>query len=111
MRVFGCFLLMFFLIYPGCGPAGIDTSSEEMMKRSIERIRGDLPEGERRRFDKALEDIDAILFDPSVAVTQATIGFSRPEMLLRKILDNKSAEEVISMVEDYKKKHGLLEYR
>jgi len=94
------------LLLAGCGPARIDASSDESMKRSIERIRAALPAEEKSRFDKALQDIDDILFHPPVTATRATVGFSRPDMLLRKILNDKSAAEVVSMVESYKKKHG-----
>ena len=93
----------FLFLCAGCGLSDIDASSADRMAVSIEHIRAQLREEELQRFDNALRELNDILCRPD-ALTQATIGFTRPETLVRKILHGKSAVEVIAMVEAYQKK-------
>ncbi len=108
MRLILLFLFMFSVFCYGCGPGTIDASNEQTLTQSIKALRSELSTPQQQDFDNALKDIDDILFNPSFAVTQATIGFSRPESLIKRILDGKSAEDVIIMVRNYKLRNKLL---
>jgi hypothetical protein len=74
------------------------------MQSSIEQIRSTLNAEDNAAFDKALIDLNDMLFNRTDAVSQATISMYRPEALLRKILHDKTASDVIDMVEDHCKK-------
>jgi uncharacterized membrane protein len=91
------------LIY-GCGGPVIDASSDQSMQASIEHIRAALTDENRAAFDRALIDLNDMLFNRTDAVSQATIGLYRPEALIRKILHNKTAGDVIDMVEKHRQK-------
>ena len=91
------------LLY-GCGGPVIDASSDQSMQASIEHIRAALTDENRAAFDRALIDLNDMLFNRTDAVSQATIGLYRPEALLRKILHGKTARDVIDMVEEHRQK-------
>ena len=88
----------------GCGGPVIDASTGQSMQASIEHIRSTLNAEDNAAFDKALIDLNDMLFNRTDAVSQATISMYRPEALLRKILHDKTARDVIDMVEEHRKK-------
>ena len=88
----------------GCGGPAIDASTTHSMQSSIEHIHSTLNAEDSAAFDKALIDLNDMLFNRTDAVSQATISMYRPEALLRKILHGKTARTVIDMVEDYRQK-------
>jgi hypothetical protein len=94
------------LMLIGCGGPAIDASTTHSMHSSIEHIRSTLNAEDKAEFDKALIDLNDMLFNRSDAVSQATISLYRPEALLRKILHDKTARDVIDMVEEYRQKLG-----
>jgi len=96
--------VMLVSLFYGCGGPAIDASSEQSMQTSIEHIRAALTHKTRAEFNQALIDLNDMLFNPTDAVSQATISLYRPEALLRKILHNKTAGEVINMVEKHRQK-------
>lgn len=96
------FLSVFMLI--GCGKPAIDASTTHSMQSSIEHIRSTLNAADNAAFDKALLDLNDMLFNRSDAVSQATISMYRPEALLRKILHDKTARDVIDMVAEHRQK-------
>ncbi|MCP4111753.1 MAG: hypothetical protein GY749_40555 [Desulfobacteraceae bacterium] len=49
------FIGLIALLLTDCGEAKIDTSSDESMKASIEKVRKSLPENKRDAFDEALK--------------------------------------------------------
>ena len=49
-----CIFLFIIGIFFSCGQPKIDTSNDEKMKASIEKVRKSLPENEREKFDKAV---------------------------------------------------------
>ncbi len=97
-------LVMLISLICGCSGPEIDASSNQSMQVSIEHIRAALTDEKRTAFDRALIDLNDMLFNQTDAVSQATIGLYRPEALLRKILHNKTADDVIDMVEEHRKK-------
>jgi hypothetical protein len=97
-------LVMLVSLLYGCGGPVIDASSDQSMQASIEHIRAALTDENRAAFDRALIDLNDMLFNRTDAVSQATIGLYRPEALLRKILHNKTAGDVIDMVEEHRQK-------
>ena len=96
-------VLLVSLLY-GCGEPVIDASSDQSMQASIKHIRAALSDENRAAFDRALIDLNDMLFNQTDAVSQATIGLYRPEALLRKILHGKTARNVIDMVEEHRQK-------
>jgi hypothetical protein len=97
-------LVMLVSLLYGCGGPVIDASSDQSMQASIEHIRAALTDENRAAFDRALIDLNDMLFNRTDAVSQATIGLYRPEALIRKILHNKTAGDVIDMVEKHRQK-------
>jgi len=92
------------LMLTGCGGPAIDASTTHSMQSSIDLIRSTLNTEDSAAFDKALKDLNDMLFNRTDAVSQATISMYRPEALLRKILHGKTAGDVIDMVEEHRKK-------
>jgi len=104
------FLIISAILYAllmGCSGPSIDASSETSMQSSIEHMRSTLNDADKAAFDKALLDLNDMLFNSTDAVSQATISMYRPEALLRKILHNKTARRVIDMVEEHRQKHSI----
>jgi hypothetical protein len=102
MVLYAFFLSAFMLA--GCSGPVIDASTAQSMQSSIEHIRSTLNAEDNAAFDKALTDLNDMLFNRTDAVSQATLSMYRPEALLRKILHGKTARDVIDMVEEYRQK-------
>ena len=99
-----CTFFLSALMLIGCGGPAIDASTAHSMQSSIDHIRATLNTEDNAAFDKALTDLNDMLFNRSDAVSQATISMYRPEALVRKILHDKTAREVIDMVEEHRHK-------
>ena len=99
-----CTFFLLALMIAGCGGPVIDASTGQSMQASIEHIRSTLNTEDNAAFDKALIDLNDMLFNRTDAVSQATISMYRPDALLRKILHGKTARNVIDMVEEHRKK-------
>jgi hypothetical protein len=97
-------LLVCIALIIGCGELEIDASNDHSMQSSIEGIRSTLSIENRAKFDTALIDLNDMLFKRTDAVSQATISAYRPEALVRKILHDKTARDVIDMVEKHRQK-------
>jgi len=97
-------LVLFAGLLCACGGPVIDATSDQSMQASIKQIRSSLTSENRAAFNTALFDLNDMLFNRTDAVSQATIGLYRPEALLRKILHNKTARDVIVMVEQHRQK-------
>ena len=103
-RLLMCAFFLSALMLAGCGGPVIDASTAHSMQSSIEHISSQLNAEDNAAFDKALIDLNDMLFNRTDAVSQATISMYRPEALLRKILHGKTARDVIDMVEEYRQK-------
>jgi hypothetical protein len=103
-RLLLCAFILSALMLTGCGGPAIDASTTHSMQSSINYIRSTLNPEDNAAFDKALMDLNDMLFKRTDAVSQATISMYRPEALLRKILHGKTAGNVIDMVEEHRKK-------
>jgi hypothetical protein len=99
-----CAFFLSALMFTGCGGPAIDASTTHSMQSSIEHIRSTLNAEDNAAFDKAMLDLNDMIFNRTDAVSQATISMYRPEALLRKILHDKTARDVIDMVEEHRKK-------
>ena len=97
-------LLVLIALISGCGDPEIDASNAYSMQSSIEGIRSTLSNDNRAEFDTALIDLNDMLFNRTDAVSQATISLYRPDALLRKILHDKTARDVIDMGEKHRRK-------
>jgi len=104
LNLLPCIFFISALMLTGCRGPAIDASTTHSMQSSIEHIRSTLHTEDSAAFDKALKDLNDMLFNRTDAVSQATISMYRPEALLRKILHGKTAGDVIDMVEEHRKK-------
>lgn len=83
-------LITFFLL--GCAPR-IDASSKESLKGSIERVREQLPEGERSEFDKALLKLSLSQIDLGLIFSDNS---ERVGDKLKKAVHGKTAKQIIA---------------
>lgn len=87
------------LLLAGCGQPTVDTSSDEAMKSSIEKVKASLPEERREKFEDAIKrvafnDLDfADLFQASQFDTGAV------ERKIKESLSGKTGEEIIVLAE------------
>lgn len=91
------------LLLCACGPPAVDAGSEQRMRESLRFVRMQLEAGQREEFDRALRDLDDMLFNSSDALSSATISRMRPGALKRKILHGKTAREIIAMVDKHRR--------
>lgn len=86
----------------GCKPT-IDTSSEEKMEASIQKVRASLPDEEQEEFDAALGAIMLEgLFDPDIDADEM-------ERRMKESLDGKTASEVIATRKERQRAQAIQE--
>ena len=56
-RTFLLLLLPITLLLAGCGKPKVDTSTDQRMKESLEKVRASLPEARRSEFDESLKTL------------------------------------------------------
>lgn len=81
----------------GCSEPTIDTSSDEAMSRSIERVRESLPEEDRERFDQAIEQLS--MSEISWADIMSAGSEGGAETIAAKVKDRlsgKTGEEILA---------------
>jgi hypothetical protein len=85
------------LLFTGCGKPTIDTSSDEKLKASIEKVKASLPDEQKERFEEAVQIVAFSEMDLSsfFAASQADTGSMERKM--KEALDGLSAEEVIGL--------------
>jgi hypothetical protein len=83
-----------------CSSPRIDTTSDETMKTSIERVRSSLPEEKRAKFDEAVGIIGMSNIDIAGAMADAMAGKKpNPERMIgdaKAALNGKTADEIIA---------------
>lgn len=90
------------LIFIGCSNPKIDTSTDEKMKTSIEKVRQSLPKEKKEQFDEALKILAFNQVDFK-DIFSGTVGIGTTEAKMKEALNGKTGNEVIAEVEKLKK--------
>jgi tetratricopeptide (TPR) repeat protein len=92
------------LLVAGCGKPTIDTSSDENMKESIEKVKTSLPDEQKDDFEEALQIVAFSGIDLSdfFATSQADTGATERKM--KESLNGKTGEQVIKLAASIKAK-------
>ncbi len=83
----------------GCSAPKIDASSEESLKRSLEKVRESLPESKRAEFDDAMTVLAFSEVDMKDLFAEGAAGVGNVEGKVRQSLDRKTGEQVIAEAE------------
>jgi len=100
---FRIFLVIFIGVIIGCGQPKIDTSSDEAMKASIEKVRKSLPENDRDKFDKAVMRLAFKNFSLENAMA-GEVGKNITEIKMKEAINGKTGPEIIAEAEILMKK-------
>lgn len=88
-------LFLMFIVLMGCGKPTIDTSSDEKMKTSIEKVKQSLPSERQKEFEEALQVISFSKIDMSSIFTQGEKAVEGLESKVKKALHGKTGLQVI----------------
>jgi hypothetical protein len=80
----------------GCGKPTIDTSSDEAIRASSQKVRESLPDSKRAEFDKALQILAFSQIDMRDLFAEGAVGAGALDGKIRGSLDGKTAEEVMA---------------
>ena len=100
------FLSFLILIISACTKSEprIDTTSDESMKSSIEKVRIALPQEKKAEFDEALKILAFSSIDLKSIFTQGEAGVANTQAKMKESLNGKTGIEVITAAEAEKKK-------
>src|SRR5437016_4001370 len=101
-------LLLLAILSAACAKPRIDTTTDETLKRSVERVRASLPEARRSAFDTALQSVFFGQLDFAKLMTGAA-GAASVQADFKTALNGKTGEEVIAYAEDLKKQREAKE--
>ncbi len=96
------FISLTALLLIGCSEAKIDTSSDESMKASIEKVRKSLPEDKRGTFDEALKVLAFSQINLKDIFAQGASGVGDTQAKVKESLNGKTGIEVIAEAERVK---------
>lgn len=80
----------------GCADPKVDTTSDEKMKASIEKVRQSLPEGKRAEFDKALQLLAFSKINLSSLLTEGATGAGSTAAKMKDAINGKTGPEIIA---------------
>ena len=83
-------------VFVGCSDPKIDSSSDESMKASVEKVRKSLPESKQQEFDEAMQVLALSQVDLKDLFAQGATGVGNVEGKVRQSLDGKTGEQVIA---------------
>lgn len=86
----------------GCSDPKIDTSSDESMKASIEKVRQSLPQEKKKVFDEAIQVLAMSQLNLKDLFTQGAAGVSNTEIKMKESISGKTGSEVIAEAERVK---------
>ncbi|MCB2426779.1 DUF6694 family lipoprotein [Methylophaga pinxianii] len=99
-------IILIFVALVGCDQIlpepTIDTSSDENMKQSSQKVRESLPEGEKEKFDEALQLLAFNQLDLKVLLAEGAAGVGNLENKMKESLSGKTASQVIAEAERIK---------
>ena len=90
------------LVVSGCSKPTIDTSSDETMKASAQKVRESLPESKRAEFDEAIQILAFSQLDMSTIMAGGASGAAAIEAKVKGTLSGKNAEEIIAQAAQVK---------
>lgn len=104
MRVFSVLLVLFVAIALfGCGDPKIDTTSDELMKASIEKVRQSLPQGKKDDFDEAMNFLLFDTLDFKELFSDGATEAGKTASQVKDVLNGKSGIGVIAAASRIKK--------
>lgn len=103
MKTFPPLLLVLCLLLTGCGKPKIDTSTDDSMKASIEKVKASLPEDKKAEFEEALKIVVFSNLDLSDLFQQSQLDTGATERSMKEALHGKTGLEIIAMAEDVRK--------
>lgn len=110
MKPFFNLLFIVSFVFLSCTQPRIDTSSDERMKESIEKVRNSLGDDERKKFDEALQAIASSQITIEGLFQQGLTGVGSFQAKTKEALNGKTATEVIEAGREiYKQKISELE--
>lgn len=98
------FFALSVLFIVGCSNPRVDTSSDEKMKASIEKVRASLPEEEKVQFDEALQILAFKDFNFGDIMNPA--GPANIEAKMKESINGKTGAEIIDAAEQVKKERA-----
>lgn len=87
----------------GCSDPKIDTTSDESIKASIEKVRQSLPQDKKDDFDEALRILAFSQIDLKDIFTQGATGIGNTEAKMKDVLNGKTGIELIAEAARIKK--------
>ncbi|MBN2768280.1 MAG: hypothetical protein JXQ68_04200 [Campylobacterales bacterium] len=92
------------IILSGCGKSTLDTSSEEAMKKSADKIMTELSAEDQERFQRSIVGIYMY-----AAITSLGNGENQDEVLnkVNTQMDGKTAEEIFALADELQEKMKL----
>lgn len=82
------------VLFAGCGAPSIDTSSDESMKQSIEKVRQSLPEAKRKDFDEAVSTMMLSNINME-SVMAGAAARANMEARIKESINGKTGEQII----------------
>lgn len=101
--------VIFTLLFIGCGAPKIDTTSNETMKTSIQKVKESLPTDKQKEFEDASKIVVFSQMNIKEIFLQGPLAVNNLEGNVKTLLHNKTGEEVIieakkSKLQEKKKK-------
>lgn len=85
------------LVFAGCSKPTINTSSDEKMKSSFEKVKTSLPEDQRSEFEEAFGIVAFSQFDLSDILSVGQMETGATAMTMMEAFDGKTGEEIIAL--------------
>lgn len=95
--------LFFITLIVGCSEPKIDSSTEESMKASIEKVRNSISEDKKDKFEESLKVLAFSSIDLKSLFTQGASGIDTTKNKMQEVLDGKTGLEVIDAAERIKR--------
>ncbi|MCK9522443.1 MAG: hypothetical protein M0R76_05270 [Proteobacteria bacterium] len=92
-----------FLLLIGCSSPKVDTSSDETMKASIEKVRNSLPEAKRKDFDDSLQLLAFSQIELKDIFTAGATGIDNLTDKMKASLNGKTGNQIIAEAEQIRK--------
>jgi len=104
LSIYLLFSSLFLIVWSCSGEPKIDTSTEENMKSSIERVRQSLPEEQRSQFDEAIQILAFSEIEFKDILSKGVTGVGTMEAKMKEAINGKTGREVITAAEEVKRK-------
>lgn len=102
MKPSSLFVVLAALWCCACSAPRVDGTSDDSLLGSLERVRTALPEDRRPRFDDSLTTISAAI-ESKVDFADVEIGAETMRSAMRRVLNGKTGDEIITYADDLKR--------